>query len=143
MGAGLWVFWQGGILNLLQSNFELAVVQSKGFLNLLPCNRKGSKQSSASSPEIHSHQWRVSGLHGLQVYKAIRGGSQPVAVKVLHDREEGPDFGQEIALLKACRHSNIVAFQVCASVLLGFINRSNSQPPTPTPKGLRPSRRDW
>lgn len=47
----------------------------------------------------------------MQVFKAMRSSSQPVAVKILHEHQECPDFGQEIALLKACRHSNIVAFQ--------------------------------
>lgn len=56
-------------------------------------------------------QWQKA-LICLQVYKAMRSSSQPVAVKVLHEDRDCPDFGQEIALLKACRHSNIVAFQV-------------------------------
>lgn len=36
-----------------------------------------------------------------------------VAVKVLHDAEVGGvNFTREIAILKGCRHSNIVQFQV-------------------------------
>lgn len=51
----------------------------------------------------------------LQVFKALRGGVQVVAVKVLHDAEVGGmNFVREIAILKGCRHSNIVQFQVMA-----------------------------
>jgi hypothetical protein len=47
-----------------------------------------------------------------QVFKALRGGVQVVAVKVLHDAEGGGlSFVREIAILKGCRHSNIVQFQ--------------------------------
>lgn len=47
-----------------------------------------------------------------QVFKALRGGVQTVAVKILHDAELGGDkFVREIAILKGCRHSNIVQFQ--------------------------------
>ena len=48
----------------------------------------------------------------MQVYKAVLGGSSVVAVKVLHETDEAADFGQEIAILRSCRHSNIVQFQV-------------------------------
>ena len=49
----------------------------------------------------------------LQVFKALRGGVQIVAVKLLHDAEVGGmNFVREIAILKGCRHSNIVQFQV-------------------------------
>ena len=52
-------------------------------------------------------------MRGLQVFKALRGGVQVVAVKVLHDAEVGGvNFTREIAILKGCRHSNIVQFQV-------------------------------
>lgn len=49
-----------------------------------------------------------------QVFKAVRGGVQVVAVKVLHDmgEEQSSNFGHEIAVLKSCRHPNIVQFQV-------------------------------
>ena len=51
----------------------------------------------------------------LQVFKALRGGVQVVAVKVLHDAEVGGmNFVREIAILKGCRHTNIVQFQVSA-----------------------------
>jgi serine/threonine protein kinase len=46
------------------------------------------------------------------VYKAIRGEVQSVAVKVLKNKEEHATFGREIAILKNCRHPNIVQFQV-------------------------------
>ena len=37
-----------------------------------------------------------------------------VAVKILHDAEVGSvNFVREIAILKGCRHTNIVQFQVC------------------------------
>ncbi len=50
---------------------------------------------------------------GAQVFKAVRGGVQFVAVKVLHDlsEEQSSSFGHEIAVLKSCRHPNIVQFQ--------------------------------
>ncbi len=52
-------------------------------------------------------------MRGVQVFKALRGGVQVVAVKVLHDAEVGGvNFTREIAILKGCRHSNIVQFQV-------------------------------
>ena len=53
---------------------------------------------------------------GAQVFKAVRGGVQFVAVKVLHDlsEEQSSDFGHEIAVLKSCRHPNIVQFQARA-----------------------------
>ena len=39
-----------------------------------------------------------------------------VAVKILHDAEVGSmNFVREIAILKGCRHSNIVQFQVCSA----------------------------
>lgn len=53
-------------------------------------------------------------LGDAQVYKAMLGGSSIVAVKVLHETDEAADFGQEIAILRSCRHSNIVQFQVHA-----------------------------
>lgn len=48
-----------------------------------------------------------------QVFKALRGGVQVVAVKVLKDEEVGgvASFIREIAILKGCRHTNIVQFQ--------------------------------
>ena len=50
----------------------------------------------------------------MQVFKALRGGVQVVAVKILHDAEVGSfNFVREIAILKGCRHTNIVQFQVC------------------------------
>lgn len=50
-----------------------------------------------------------------QVYKALRHGVQPVAVKVLSITGEGrqlamADFRREIAILKGCRDVNIVQF---------------------------------
>ncbi len=47
------------------------------------------------------------------MFKAVRGGVQVVAVKVLHDmsEEQSANFGHEIAVLKSCRHPNIVQFQ--------------------------------
>ena len=48
------------------------------------------------------------------MFKAVLGGASTVAVKVLHDTEEAADFGHEIAILRSCRHSNIVQFQVCS-----------------------------
>ncbi len=52
-------------------------------------------------------------IPGAQVFKAVRGGVQFVAVKVLHDlsEEQSSSFGHEIAVLKSCRHPNIVQFQ--------------------------------
>jgi hypothetical protein len=50
------------------------------------------------------------------VFKALRGGVQTVAVKILHDAEVGGDkFVREIAILKGCRHSNIVQFQASSN----------------------------
>eukprot|EP00884_Botryococcus_braunii_P000598 jgi/Botrbrau1/10539/Bobra.7_1s0018.2 len=46
-----------------------------------------------------------------KVYKAIRGEVQNVAIKVLKNKEEHATFGREIAILKNCRHPNIVQFQ--------------------------------
>ena len=52
----------------------------------------------------------------LQVFKALRGGVQVVAVKLLHDAEVGGmNFVREIAILKGCRHTNIVQFQASAN----------------------------
>ena len=52
-----------------------------------------------------------------QVFRALRGGVQVVAVKVLHDAEAGGlSFVREIAILKGCRHTNIVQFQARAYV---------------------------
>lgn len=47
------------------------------------------------------------------MFKALRGGVQVVAVKVLKDEEVGgvASFIREIAILKGCRHTNIVQFQ--------------------------------
>ena len=48
-----------------------------------------------------------------------------VAVKILHDAEVGSmNFVREIAILKGCRHSNIVQFQVCCA----FCHRSMRLP---------------
>lgn len=51
-----------------------------------------------------------------RVYKALRNGVQPVAVKILKvsgDKKNfsTSDFKREIAILKACRDGNIVQFQ--------------------------------
>ena len=53
------------------------------------------------------------------VYKAMRNGVQPVAVKALgsvHGEPTKPmtdsDFAHEITILRACRDSNILQFQV-------------------------------
>ncbi len=48
----------------------------------------------------------------MQVFKATRGEVQPVAVKILKNKEDSSTFGREIAILKNCRHPNIVQFQV-------------------------------
>ena len=54
-----------------------------------------------------------------QVFKALRGGVQVVAVKLLHDAEVGGmNFVREIAILKGCRHTNIVQFQASANFSL-------------------------
>ncbi|KAK9839800.1 hypothetical protein WJX81_002595 [Elliptochloris bilobata] len=61
-------------------------------------------------------EWELgSGAFG-KVFKAVRGGVQVVAVKVLHDmsEEQSSKFGHEIAVLKSCRHPNIVQFQGAA-----------------------------
>lgn len=58
-------------------------------------------------------------LSAVQVFKALRGGVQPVAVKILHDSDVGGvNFVREIAILKGCRHSNIVQFQAMSNALL-------------------------
>ncbi len=58
----------------------------------------------------------------LQVFKALRGGVQVVAVKVLHDAEVGGmNFVREIAILKGCRHTNIVQFQVQPQLLVSAL----------------------
>lgn len=54
----------------------------------------------------------------VQVFKATRGGVQSVAVKVLKNKEDHATFGREIAILKNCRHPNIVQFQVCPLSML-------------------------
>jgi hypothetical protein len=81
-------------------------------------------QISAHELEIckrpNGADWELgSGAFG-KVYKAMRNGSQPVAVKLLHETEEEKDFGNEIAILKNSRHSNIVQFQVCCCVTHGY-----------------------
>ena len=40
------------------------------------------------------------------------GGLTQVAVKVLHERDEDRSFAREIAILRSCRHSNVVQFLV-------------------------------
>ena len=57
----------------------------------------------------------------VQVYKALRHGVQPVAVKVLAAGSDArqlalSDFRREVAILKACRDANIVQFVVRARV---------------------------
>jgi hypothetical protein len=60
--------------------------------------------------------WELgAGGHGA-VYKALRGGVQPVAVKVLRagralGARAAEDFKREVAILRACRDANIVQFQ--------------------------------
>ena len=49
---------------------------------------------------------------GVQVYRAVLSGMTSVAVKVLHEHDEDMNFGREIAILRSCRHSNIVQFLV-------------------------------
>jgi hypothetical protein len=62
--------------------------------------------------------WELgAGGHGA-VFKALRGGVQPVAVKVLRagrtlSARAAEDFKREVAILRACRDANIVQFQVC------------------------------
>jgi serine/threonine protein kinase len=54
------------------------------------------------------------------VYKAMRNGVQPVAVKVLGSVNSGlvlksmtpSDFAHEISILRACRDTNVLQFQV-------------------------------
>ena len=48
----------------------------------------------------------------MQVYRAVLSGMTSVAVKVLHEHDEDMNFGREIAILRSCRHSNIVQFLV-------------------------------
>lgn len=72
----------------------------------------------------------------MQVYKAVLGGSSLVAVKVLHETEEAANFGHEIAILRACRHSNIVQFQVG---LLNYVCLNSEYFETCLTKGNWPS----
>ena len=61
--------------------------------------------------------WELgSGAFG-RVFRGLRGGVQPVALKVLHDgsaaaaeADDRAAFSREVAILRACRHPNIVAF---------------------------------
>ena len=51
-----------------------------------------------------------------QVYKAVLGGVQTVAVKMLAGQQDPAaqaKFCREVAILRSCRNSNIVQFQVC------------------------------
>ena len=50
-------------------------------------------------------------MNVLQVYKALRGGVEPVAIKVLkghHDERLQARFVKEIQLLRTARHANVV-----------------------------------
>ena len=63
-----------------------------------------------------------------------------VAVKILHDAEVGSmNFVREIAILKGCRHSNIVQFQVCCA----FCHRSMLLPCNPCLQGPSHPRLIW
>ena len=48
----------------------------------------------------------------VQVYKAMRNGVQPVAVKVLHEASPKhlADFHREVTILRGLRDSNVVQF---------------------------------
>lgn len=48
------------------------------------------------------------------MYKAVLGGVQTVAVKVLQGQEPGEQakFCREVAILRSCRNSHIVQFLV-------------------------------
>ena len=83
----------------------------------------GERRERCHSIPLGSCSFRVQGRDSvlvLQVFKALRGGVQVVAVKVLHDAEVGGmNFVREIAILKGCRHTNIVQFQVQPPVCSG------------------------
>ena len=61
-------------------------------------------------PDTHTYEADLWGRP--QVYRAMLGGMTQVAVKVLHERDEDISFAREIAILRSCRHSNIVQFLV-------------------------------
>ena len=52
-----------------------------------------------------------------QVYRAMLGSMTQVAVKVLHESDGDRSFAREIAILRSCRHSNIVQFLVRPAAL--------------------------
>ena len=69
-------------------------------------------------PDGSGTDWELGRGAWGRVYKALRGGVQPVAVKELQTGSSGgiqqisvEAFKQEIAILRACRDANIVQFQ--------------------------------
>jgi Protein kinase domain len=69
-------------------------------------------------PDGSGADWELGRGAWGRVYKALRGGVQPVAVKELQTGQSGglqqmsvDAFKQEIAILRACRDANIVQFQ--------------------------------
>ncbi|KAK9806572.1 hypothetical protein WJX73_003484 [Symbiochloris irregularis] len=81
-------------------------------LPALPWSDWEVKESDvAICKRLDGSDWELGGGAFGKVYKAVLGGASTVAVKVLHDAEAAADFGHEIAILRSCRHSNIVQFQ--------------------------------
>ena len=69
----------------------------------------------------------------LQVYRAVLSGMTSVAVKVLHENDQDVNFGREIAILRSCRHSNIVQFLVRLRAGLGLLVHLHGAPPAQCP----------
>ncbi|BDA50936.1 probable serine/threonine-protein kinase DDB_G0267514 at C-terminar half [Coccomyxa sp. Obi] len=104
-----------------QDQADWAGGQRLGSIIELPALPWSDWEISAEQITICKHEdgsdWELgAGAFG-KVFKALRGGVQTVAVKILHDAEVGGvNFTREIAILKGCRHSNIVQFQgACVS----------------------------
>ena len=73
---------------------------------------KSSVAAGESKPEICTHN-ADQAVRMLQVYKAMKDGVSPVAVKVFPSNATDvqlEEFQREVVILKSCRDRNIVQF---------------------------------
>ena len=82
-------------------------------LGMLKCTLKSPVLSSHAAAAHPEHQNVPFDPPHLQVFKAVRSGVQPVAVKVLNDASPKhlADFQREITILRGLQDSNVVQFQ--------------------------------